>query len=81
MSLKNLKEEGKISEIHKNNFKEFVNRYMVGNNITSISIVGSYAYYNQDILISVLKEYDIVVNEILHYPIAKLTDCLLEYSF
>ena len=77
LSLKNLKEESKITKIHKNNFKEFVNRYIVSNNISSISIVGSYAYYHQDILLSVLNEYNIIVNEILHYPIAKLTDCLL----
>jgi len=80
-NLKHLKEERGVTEIHKKNFIEFTERYLVPNMVSSISIVGSYAYYHQDILIPLLNDYGILVKEILHYPIVKLTDCLLKGAF
>jgi glucosamine kinase len=79
--LKHLKEEREVTEIHKKNFIEFTESYLVPNKVSSISIVGSYAYYQQDILIPLLNDYGILVKEILHYPIVKLTDCLLKGAF
>ena len=79
--LKHLKEEREITEIHKKNFLEFLERYVISKQVSSFSTVGSYAYYHQDILLPLLNDYQIEIKEILHYPIEKLTDYLLRGTF
>ena len=63
-----------LNEIHELNLQLFIDKYIVGNSISNLSIVGSYGYYNQDILKKLLLNNNMMLNNYLQFPIQTLTD-------
>ena len=63
-----------IKEIHELNLQLFIDKYIIDNSVTSISIVGSYCFYNQALLTELLLKNNILLNNCVQFPILTLTD-------
>ena len=63
-----------IKEMHELNLQLFVDKYIIENSVSSLSIVGSYGYYNQDILKKLLLNNNMMLNNCIQFPIQTLTD-------
>ena len=63
-----------VKEMHELNLQLFVDKYIIDNSISSISIVGSYGFYNQDLLLKILSNNNILLNNCVQFPIQTLTD-------
>lgn len=72
-----------VRRIHEENITVFVEKF-VKKNVnpgSTISFVGSYAFYNQDILSEILKKYNYSLKETLQFPIDSLTDYIEKKTF
>lgn len=62
--------------LHFQNINLFVKKYLLGNNLygRNISFVGSYAYFNKDLLTEILQQHNYKLKNVTQYPINSLTD-------
>lgn len=65
-----------VLEIHKKNINFFIEKYIFKKSEISstISFVGSYAFFNRDILFEILQNHNYSLKNTLQYPIDSLTD-------
>ena len=52
----------------------FIDKYLVRNEFSKVSIIGSYGFYNQDLLKKLLLKNNLLLNNCVQYPIERLTD-------
>lgn len=63
-----------LNEIHELNLQLFIDKYIIDDSVSSISIVGSYGFYKKDILMKLLSNNNIMLNNCVQFPIQTLTD-------
>jgi N-acetylglucosamine kinase-like BadF-type ATPase len=63
-----------IDQIHEENLQMFIDNYLVRNEFSKVSIVGSYGFHNQDLLKKLLLKNNLLLNNCVQYPIERLTD-------
>jgi len=82
LQLHDLKNDPSIMPIHEANVRLLRDRFLHqptqdGECITSVSIVGSYAFHHQEIFQRIFLEHDIQIKSLLERPIIALTNYLL----
>ena len=69
-----------IEKCHYENINDFVNTSILNScsKMTDVFVVGSYGYFNQEILKKVLAKSDINVIKCIQYPIQFLSDFVID---
>lgn len=64
-----------ISSLHEENIRLFIEKYFAEKQIVNpIHFIGSYAYYNQDLLRQILEENGLKLGNVVRKPISTLTE-------
>lgn len=69
-----------MKELHEDNIQLFISKTFIDDEVKKISIIGSYGFYNQNILSEILTKNNIKLIKLVQYPIASLADYVIKHT-